>query len=230
DKIIDLLQKNNLPYYSGSPFALLRRALCARGDYAGALKLAKGLPVDLFPFQYSYQLALDLLFHGKLDLALHETEKMLDRSENEFSMLRLKGDIHLLKDDWVRAGECYKNCLDARGLDIYSLRFRINALTRLASLNLSAGKFDKAISYIKQGIKEASDLGEQRWLGSLHLSLSNFYYGKGNFKGAAEECQKVLDNAFEDPSVTRRMTALFLKGHIALKMNNLSESRIKQMN
>ena len=227
DKIIELLQKNTLPYYSGSPFALLRRALCTRGDYAGALKLAKGLPVDLFPFQYSYQLALDLLFHGKLDLALHETEKMLDRSENEFPMLRLKGDIHLLKDDWVRAAECYKNCLDARGLDVYSLSYRINALTRLASLNLSAGKFDKAISYIKQGIKEASDLGEQRWLGSLHLSLSSFYYSKGNFKGAAEECQKVLDNAFEDPSVRRRMAALFLKGHIALKMNNRSESRIK---
>lgn len=227
DKIIELLQKKTLPYYSSQPFVILRRALCARGDYEGALKLAKGLPVDLFPFQYSYQLALDLLFHGKLDLALYKTEKMLDRSENWFPLVQLKGDIHLLKNDWVRADECHKNCLDSKGLDLYSLRYRISALRRLASLSLSAGKFDKAISYIKQAIKEASDLGEQRWLCSLHLSLSSFYYNKGNFKGAAEECQKVLDNEFEGLSVTRRMSALFLKGHIALKMNNRRESRIK---
>jgi tetratricopeptide (TPR) repeat protein len=226
DKIIELLQKKTIPYHWGAPFALLRRALCARGDYEGALKVVKDLPVDLLPFQYSYQVALDLFYHGKLDLALYETEKMLEQSENWYPMLRLKGDIYLIKDDWVRAEECYKNCLDPRGYDVYSLRYRNIALIRLAGLNLLAGKFDKAISYIKQGIKEASDLGEQGWLDHFHLALSNLYLEKGNIKGAAEECQKVLDNLLENPSVARKMRILFLKGHIALKMNNRKESRI----
>ena len=227
DKAVELLQKITPKYYSRSPFVLLRRALCARGDYEDALKVAEGLPVDLFPFQYSYQLALDLIFHGKFDLALHEVEEMLNRSEDWYPLLRLKGDIYLLKDDWVRAEECYKNCLDERTTVFSSLKDRIHALTRLASLNLSQGKIDKAISYIKRGIQETSELGEQRWFAYLHLVLSSFYYDKENFKGAAEECQKVLDSALENPSVRRRMSALFLKGHIALKMNDRSESRIK---
>jgi tetratricopeptide (TPR) repeat protein len=226
DKIIELLQKNTLPYYSAMPFALLRRALRARGDYEDALKVVKDLPVDLFPFQYSFELALNFFYHGKFDLALYETEKMLEQSENYFLVLRLKGDIYLLKDDWIRAEECYKNCLNPRAEDAYDLVFRNNALTRLAILNLSAGKFDKAISYIQQGIKEASDLGEQGWLDHFHLALSSLYLEKGNIKGAAEECQKALDNQLENPSARTRITALYLKGHIALKMNNRKESRI----
>jgi len=227
DKMIELLPKITHKYYSSQPFALLRRALCARGDYEDALKVVKDLPVDLFPFQYSYQLALNFFYHGKFDLALYETEKMLERSENYFLVLRLKCDSYLLKDDWVRAEECYKNCLDPRAEDVYSLQFRNNGLARLASLNLSRGKIDKAISYIKQGIQEASDLGERGWLDYFHLVLSSFYYDQGSLKGAAEECQKVLDNLLENPSERRRIAALFLKGHIALKMNDRSESQIK---
>ena len=226
DKIIELLQRKALPYYSGQPFVVLRRALCTRGDYEDALKVAKDLPVDLFPFQYSYQLALNFFYHGKLDLALHETEKMLERSENWGDAIILKGDIYLLKDDLVRAEECYKNCLDLRVLDVHSLRYHNTALFRLASLNLYAGKFDKAISYIKQLIKEASDLGRQGSVASLHLSLSNFYLTKGDFKRAAEECQKVSDYLLENPSVTMRMRFFYFKGFIALKMNNRKESRI----
>jgi len=227
DKMIELLPRITHQYYHGSPFALLRRALCARGDYADALKSAQSLPADLFPFQYSYQLALDSFFHGRFDFALHETEQLLSRSEDYYPFLRLKGDIYLLKDDWIRAEESYKNCLDSREMDIYSMRNRIYVLTRLSNLNLAAGKFEKGISYIKQGIREASDLGERAWLDYLHLFLSSFYFCIGNIKGASEECQKVLDSTLENPSVRRKMSVLYVKGRIALKMNNRSESQIK---
>jgi len=226
DKCIETLQKIIHIYYFSSHFALLRRAFCARGDYADALKLAKSIPVDLYPYQYPYQLTLDLFLHGKLDLALHEAEKILDRSEDFYPVLRLKGDIYLLKEDWIRAEECYKNCLDPRGLDSNRLRYHNLALTRLASLNLSSGKFDKSISYIKQGIEEVSALGERRWLCYLHMNIAYTYYKKGDIKGATEECRIALDSALENASVRGRISALHLKGLSALEMNNWNEAQI----
>lgn len=203
-----------------------RCASRARGNYADALKLAKSMPEDLFPSHYTYQLALDLFFRGKLDSALHEVEKLLDQNEDWNSPLRLKGDICLLKDDCIQAEESYKNCLDSRVSDKYRLRHRNWTLARLASLNIYTGNFDIAISYIKQGLEEVSSLGERGWLFFFHKMMANIYYSKGDLKGAAEENQNALDSALENGSVRAKISALHLQGLIALKMNNLNEAQI----
>jgi tetratricopeptide (TPR) repeat protein len=226
DKAIEILERITHIYYFSSHFAHLRRAFCARGDYADALNLTKRIPVDLYPYQYPYQLTLDLFLHGKLDLALHEAEKILDRSEDWYPVLRLKGDIHLIKDDLVLAEECYKKCLDPKGLDTNRLRYHNLALTRLASLNLSTGKFDRAMSYVRQGIDEMSKLGEKRWLRYFYMSSAYNNYKKGNIDEAAEECRMAIDSALENASVRGRIAALQLKGFIDLEINNWSAAQI----
>lgn len=226
DKCIEVLKEIAPKNYFGPSRGHIRRAFRARGNYADALKLAKSMPEDLFPFHYPYQLTLDLFFRGKLDPAHHEAEKLLDRNENWYPALRLKGDIYLLKDDWIQAEECYKNCLDSRAKDRDRLSNRNLALARLACLNIYTGNFDIAISYIKQGLEEVSGLGERRWLFFFHKKMANIYYIKGDLKGAAEECRNALDSTLENGSVQGRISALHLQGLIALKMNNLNEAQI----
>ncbi len=226
DKTIEVLKEIAPKNYFGSSRDLIRSAFRARGNYEDALKLAKSMPEDLFPFHYPYQLTLDLLFRGKLDPALHEAEKLLDRNEDWYPALKLKGDIYLFKDDWIQAEECYKNCLDSRARDRYRLRYRNQAWARLACLNIYTGNFDKAISYFKQGFEEVSGLGERRWLFWYHKNIANIYYIKGDLKGAAEENQNALDSALENGSVRGKISCLHLQGLIALEMNNLNEAQI----
>lgn len=226
DKSIEALKEIARTGYFGTSHDQLRRAFRARGNYADALKLTKSMPEDLLPFHYPYQITLDLFFRGKLDPAHHEAEKLLDRNEDWYPALRLKGDIYLLKDDWIQAEECYKNCLDSRAKDRDRLSNRNLALARLACLNLYTGNFDIAISYIKQGFQEVSGLGERRWLRFFHNYMANIYYIKGDLKGAAEECRNALDCALENASVRGKISALHLQGLIALKMNNLNEAQI----
>ena len=226
DKSIEALMRLARMGYMGRCRDHLRRAFRARGNYADAMKLAKSLPEDMFPFHYPHQFALDLFFRGKIDPALHEAEKLLDRNKDWYPALKLKGDIYLLKDDWIKADECYKNCLDMRVGDRYRLRYRNLALRRLACLNIYTGNYDKAISYCQQGLEEVSGLGEQRWVNFFHKNMANIYYIKGDFKGAAEENQNALDSALENGSIPGKISALFLQGLIALEMKNLSEAQI----
>jgi tetratricopeptide (TPR) repeat protein len=226
EKSIEALERIARMGYIGSHRDHLRRAFRARGNYDEALKLAKSRPEDLFPFHYAYQLTLDLFFRGKLDPALSETDKLLERNEDWYPALRLKGDIYLLKGDWNQAEECYKNCLDSRVSDRDRLRYRNLALTRLACLKISSGNFDKAMGYIKQAIEEVSGLGERRWLFSFHRRMSGIYYIKGDIKRAAAECRNALDCAHRNSSVSGKISALYLQGRIALEMNNLNEAQI----
>jgi len=230
DKCIEALKEPTPIDYFGPKRSHLRFAFRARGNYADAQKLAKSMPEDLFPFHYTYQSALDLFFRGQLDPALHETERLLDRNENWNLALRLKGDIYLLKDDWIQAEECYKNCLDSRlEGDLWRLANRSIVLARLACLNIYAGNFYTAKSYLKQGFEEVSGLGERSW-GCFFLNrMTNIYYTKGDFRRAAEECRNALDCALEAGRVLGRrgrISALHLQGLIALKMSNLNEGRI----
>ena len=224
-KCLEVLKEIAPRDYRGPSRGEAMRAFRARGDYADALELAKTMPEGWFPFHYPYELALDLFFRGKLDPALHEADKLLDRNKAWYPALRLKGDICLLKDDWIQAEECYKNCLDLQAEDRDRLSNRMAALTRLACLNISSGKFDDAMSYIKQAIEEISGLGERRLLSDLYMSIAYLYYKKGDVIRAAEECRKALNSALENGSVRGRISALNLQGLIALEMDNLNEAQ-----
>jgi len=136
----------------------------ARGNYADALKFAKRMPEDMCHCNYPYQFTLDLFFRGILSSAHQGAEKLLEQDEDWYPALRLKGDIYLLKDDWIQAEECYRKCLDSRLTDLERLEYRNLALARLACLNIYAGNIDIAINCIKQRVEELSDLGERRWL------------------------------------------------------------------
>jgi tetratricopeptide (TPR) repeat protein len=202
-------------------------AFRARGNYADALKYAKRMPEDMGHCNYPYQRTLDMFFRGKLDPALNEAEKLLDINEDQYPPLRLKGDIYLLKDDWIQAEECYQKCLDSldsRGIPNW--QYRNIAWARLAGLNICTGNFDKAINSIKQRVEELSDLGERRWLSFFHKMMANIYYIKWNLKRAADECRNALDYTLKNANVGEKISVLHLQGLIALDMNKPNEARI----
>jgi len=172
DKAVETLKKISHIYYYTSHFAHLRRALCAQGNYKEAIELAEGIPVEVGPFQHPYQLALNLFFHGKLDLALHKTEEMLDRNPEFPPALKLRGDIWLCKGDWIRTEEDYKKCLDPKGLDINWLKNHNKGLIRLSSLSFSLGKFERALVHLNQGVEESKALDDKGWLFNFYLKMA----------------------------------------------------------
>jgi len=222
DKSIETLMPIVQTDYSGLSRCNLIHSFRAQGNYADSMRLAKRTPGDSFYCNYPYQRTLDLFLRGLLEPAHQELEKLLERNEDWVPALTLKGDIYLLKDDWIQAEAYYIKWLDSTN-DLYN---RILVLTRLASINTYTGKFDKAMSYIKQGVEDVSDLGERRWFSFFHKLMANIYYIKGDFKEAAEECRIAVDCALKNANVGEKISALHLQGLIALEMNNLNEAQI----
>jgi tetratricopeptide (TPR) repeat protein len=220
DRAIETLTKIAHVYYGNFHLNTLRNALCARGDYADALSFAKSLPAELYPVLYPVQLAHDYLFHGKLDLAFREAENMLDRSEGWFPALRLKGDIYLLREDWAQAEEIYERGMDPIVPDIARLYYRNLALNRLASLNLSAGRFETALGYLNQAIDDLSALGERGWMREFHMKMAYINYRKGDITEALRECRTALDIGV---GVRGKISILHLQGILFLQMNDMNE-------
>ena len=221
DKAVETLKKISHVYYYLAHIAHLRRALCAQGNYAEAKEIAEGIPVEVGPFQYPYQLALNLFFHGKLDLALLETEAMLDRRPDFPPALKLRGDIWLCKGDWIRTEEDYKKCLDPKGVSSNWLKNHNKGLIRLSSLSFSLGKFERAIAHLKQGVEESKTLDEKGWLFNFYMKMAYARLKKKDIKGALGECQ----NALEIGSVTGKIKALHIKGIIYVESNDLNEAQ-----
>lgn len=221
DKAVETLKKISHIYYDTDHFAHLRRALCAQGNYAEAMEIAEGVPVEVGPYQYPFQLSYNLFFHGKLDLALLEVEEMLDLSPEFHPALTLRGDIWLCKGEWSRAEEDYKKTLDPKWPDITWVKYHNRALIRLSSLSFSLGKFEKAIAYLKQGVEESKSLDEKSWLSDFYMKMANVRFKKKEIKGALRECQ----NALEIGSVIGKIKALHIKGIISVESNDLNEAQ-----
>jgi tetratricopeptide (TPR) repeat protein len=218
---VETLKKISHVYYYTAHFAHLRRALCAQGNYAGAREIAEGVPVEVGPFQYPFQLAYNLFFNGKLDLALLETEEMLDLNPEFPPALKLRGDIWLCKGDWIRAEENYKKCLDPKGLSRNWLKNHNRALMRLSSLSLSMGKFERATTHLKQGVEESKALDERGWLFDFYMKMACARLKKKDIKGALGEYQNALDTG----GVTGKIKALHIKGIISVESDDLNQAQ-----
>ena len=74
--------------FPSPPSTYLQQAYCALGKYEEALAVAEAAPAEIYPFQYPYQLALNLIYERRFEAALHEADKMLER----YSWVRLSAD------------------------------------------------------------------------------------------------------------------------------------------
>jgi tetratricopeptide (TPR) repeat protein len=194
----------------------MRRAHGALGQYEDALDVAGAAPAEMYPFQYPYQLALNMIYDRRFDRALLEADKMLERIPGFAPGLMVKGDAHLLQGEWAQAEEYYRELLNPVGFDRLRLGLRLDALRRLANLRLSLGQFARALDFLNQAIDEVTAVGERNLLRSLHQRKASIHLARGDLSGANAEIKFALAG-----SVTDRIFALNTQGQILLEMGDI---------
>ena len=194
----------------------MRRAHGALGQYEEALEVAGAAPAEMYPFQYPYQLALNMIYDRRFDQALLEADRMLEHKPGFAAGLMVKGDVHLLRGEWVLAEEHYRELLNPVGFDRTRLRLRLDGLRRLANLRLSLGQFERALDFLNQAIDEVTAVGERKLLRSLHQRMASIHLARGDLSGADAEIEFALAG-----SVTDRIFALNTLGMILLEMGDI---------
>jgi len=170
-------------------------------------------------FFIHWQLTHTYLCQREFGLATVEINKAISLSPDNPSNILLKGDVHLYKGEWTKAGKEYKRLIE---MDEPSHQ-RIGRQT-YADLNLLQGKYDRAKEQIKQGIRLAEKIGEKGWASRFYSYLAYLYLKTGDFKQALEECQKSQSSAVESGKKDLQIFALYWDGISRLKLGSLDET------
>ncbi|MBD3873261.1 MAG: tetratricopeptide repeat protein, partial [Acidobacteria bacterium] len=184
EKCIETLESIIDVHIFKSHFDFMQRAYCAQGKYEEALAVAEAAPAEMYPFQYPYQLALNLIYERRFEAALLEADKMLERTPGYISALMVKGDVHFFRAEWDQAEEYYRELLNPVGADWKRLWSRHDAMFRLANLYCGKGQFEQALDFVNQAIDEDTAVGERRWLLILHHSKAGILAEQGDLSGA----------------------------------------------
>jgi tetratricopeptide (TPR) repeat protein len=202
-------------------FDYMQRAYCALGKYEEALAVAEAAPAEMYPFQYPYQLALNLICERKFEAALLEADKMLERTPGYISALMVKGDVHFYRAEWDQAEEYYRELLNPVGADWKRLWSRHDAMFRLANLYCAKGQFEQALALLDQAIDEDTAVGEKNWLSRLHGTKAHVLLAQGDLSGANAENQTQLEQLERRDHVAGMIYALHFHGMILLEMGNV---------
>jgi len=221
DRSIEILESTIDVHVSRSHFDYLRRANCALGKYEEALAVAEAAPAERYPFQYSQQLVLNMIYDRRFEAALLEADKMLERTPGYISALMVKGDIHYYRAEWDQAEACYRELLNPVGVDWKSVRSHHDAMLRLANLYLAKGQFERALAILDQVINEVAAVGEQRWLSSFHHEKANILLAQGDLAEANAEILTALEQLERRDHVTGMLAALHSQGMILVEMGDV---------
>jgi len=165
-------------------------------------------------------LSENYLFQGKYDLALIEADKALSIEPNNYQNSWIKGGIHHLKGDLIKAEKEYLKLLEAEE-QIAHIIGRVS----LSDLYLLQGKFEESKIQIKQGIELAKKLGEKGWESDFHRRLSYIHLKSGNLEEALEECNKAWSSALEAEDQSQQRWVLHHKGLIYLEMKSMNKAQ-----
>jgi tetratricopeptide (TPR) repeat protein len=201
-------------------FDYLRRAYCALGKYQEALAVAEAA-AERYPFQYPYQLALNMIYDRSFEAALLEADRMLERTPGYAPALMVKGDVHFFRAEWDRAEEYYRELLNPVGGDYTRWRSRRDATLRLANLHLAKGQIEMALGFLDQAIDEVTAVGDSKWLFVFHNDRANLLRAQGDLSGANAEIQTALEEVERRDHVTGKVYTLHTHGMILLEMGNV---------
>ena len=222
EKCIETLESIIDVHIFRSHFDFMQRAYCAQGKYEEALAVAEAAPAEMYPFQYPYQLALNLIYERRFEAALLEADKMLERTPGYISALMVKGDVHFFRAEWDQAEEYYRELLNPVGADWKRLWSRHDAIFRLANLYCGKGQFEQALDVLDQAIDEDAAVGEKKWLSMFHGLKAYYLLAQGDLSGAIAENQTQLEMLEKRDHVTGMIYALHSHGMILLEMDNVA--------
>jgi tetratricopeptide (TPR) repeat protein len=224
EKSIETLESIIDEYFSRNRFDYMQRAYCAQGMYEEALAVAEAAPAERYPFQYPYQLALNMIYDRRFEAALLEADKMLEHSPGHISALMVKGDVHFYRAEWDQAEEYYRELLNPVGTDYRRVRSRRDAMIRLANLYLAKGQFERALDILGQAIDEITVLGDRRSLSFFHGIKAHILFAQGDLSEANAEIQTEMEQLERRNPVIgeiAKLSALHNHGRILLEMGNV---------
>jgi len=221
DRCIETLESIIDVHVFSGHFTFMQRANGAQGKYEEALAVAEAAPAEMYPLQYPYQLALNLIYERRFEAALLEAAKMLERSPGYASALMVKGDVHFFRAEWDRAEVYYRELLNPVGKEYNRLRLRLLGFRRLANLYLAKGQFERALDILNQAIDEVTAVGEIKWLSVFHHKKATILLAQGDLSGADAEIQTALEQLEQRDHVTGKLSALHTRGMILVAMGNL---------
>ena len=166
-----------------------------------------------------WQLTHNFLCKREFGLAMAEINKAISINPNSSSNISLKGNIHLYKEDLVKAEKEYRKLLEKDEPATQRV-----GRHNLADLYLLQGRYERAMEQAKQGIKLAEKIGEKSWTSGFHSCLAYLYLKTGNFRQALEECQKSWSSAVEARKTGSQINALYWEGLSRLKLNSIDEA------
>ncbi|NIM10448.1 MAG: tetratricopeptide repeat protein [Candidatus Aminicenantes bacterium] len=159
-------------------------------------------------------LAIAYIYLGKFDLALDEVDKGFSLEPTDDFYRWLKGDIYYFKGDLERTKEEYKKLLDTGGA-----RAVYVGVIRLAAFYLLRGKIKASRIQALQGIEVIKKYGETYWEAIGRQFYAYLLFKSGNFQGALEEFDNMLNIAAQDENRLNQEYALLGKGLTYLEMN-----------
>ena len=132
--------------------------LMAQGMYDKARKLLVDYMKEFDTSSQYSGLAVISLCQGKYNQALQEVEEYLSLVPDDIRILCLRGDIYLLKEDFGKAEESYKQIFKMKDQVAH-----LAATERLIWVLQEQGKFQKAIEQVDLGINLAERLQQGSW-------------------------------------------------------------------
>ena len=167
-----------------------------------------------------FDLADSYFYQRKFDLAFIEAEKAHTLDPTYYYYFVERGDFSVYQGDLIKAEQEYQKLLSLQGT-----RPQQRYVSRMISLDLFQGKFEKAKRLANQGIESASKIGDKSGERSFHDWLAYIFRASGNLEGAVSECDKVWASAVEDEETGYEIGVLEMKALIDLDKKALDKAQ-----
>jgi serine/threonine protein kinase/predicted Zn-dependent protease len=157
---------------------------------------------------------------GELDQAMAEIDKAFLLDPDDFLILRSKGDISLYKGDLAKAEGEYQKLLEMNEPVAHAW-----GLSRLGSIQLLQGEYEKAKNAYKQGVGLAEMVGQNVWKSLFANGVAYAYLSSGDFEEALKYCQIAWESGEKGEYQESQRQALYLKTRVHIGMKSMESAQ-----
>jgi serine/threonine protein kinase/Flp pilus assembly protein TadD len=198
----------------------IARAYRAKGMYDKTEEILRDYLRNIADhFWIHWQLTHTYLCQREFGQAMAAIDKAISLSPENPSNISLKGDVHLLIEDFDKAEGEYRRLLEKDE----AAHQRIGRHD-LAALYLLQGKYENSIEQARQGVRLAEKTGEKGWASRYHSLLAYLYLRTGDFEQALSESQMAQSAAAKAAGRGHMIDALFWEGLSHLKLVSIDEA------
>ncbi len=165
-------------------------------------------------------LAWVLMYRGKYDEALEQTELALATDPHQVDAIVVRSNIMRLKGEPDKALVEYQKLLE-----IEQPIAHLYAHNLMSEFYSAHGKLTEAEGQLRQGLDLAELIGEQSWEAGLQSSLAFLYAIRGQSQMALEFSDAAVQSAEESQMLPKHRDALFSKALVQIMLDAPDEAR-----